>query len=191
MPTYTMEEVGTKYDQLVETGGVPDNIRDVVMGPHAGLVKANTYNQLGIKSEFQGIPLSELDTTELEKVADAAQRMATAMSGAKPDNTDTNLSYRDKIRYLDSRFTELAESGNIPNELKEIALGPYSHLVKIQTFGQMGFPAEHSEFRSILERQSITYNLDPKLKTPELEKVVAAAQRMAALIDPANYDPEI
>jgi len=201
MDANTTDYIGTQYDNLCETGRVPNNIRDVVMGPHAERVRTYTYHQLGIQREFtKGRKVSNLKYGELSQVVAAAQGMAaligeidpqdagTKIGELKPRYTESDLTSEERRFHVGKHYLDLYQSMEIPDEIAGIVRSTLSHLVRKNTYRQLGFRVESLELKEPSDYPVLS---ESDLTIEDLGRVIHAAQIMASRIDPANYDPEI
>jgi len=81
----------------------------------------------------------------------------------------------DNPRYIGARFTQLRNSGELPDEIREMVQGYYSELVRFATYHELGF--ERKSTRKIKDSTTIA-RVEGKL-----EQITNAAQRMAGIID--------
>lgn len=85
----------------------------------------------------------------------------------------------DNPRYVGMRFTQLCEREDVPEELKDVVLGPYSELVRHVTYQELGLRKKPSREIRLLTADA--------MDSGYWEQVVGAAQRMAGIID-ADYN---
>jgi len=77
--------------------------------------------------------------------------------------------------YVGTRFTQLCRRGEVPGEIRDVVLGPYSELVRHVTYLELGLQPRSSRRIPLLTTGA--------RDSGYWEQVVGAAQRMAEIID--------